>query len=193
MKSQANIFIWVFACILLLNSCGSVSLQPIEIVNEVKRLKTNKDKQKYLEKIFEDDQKFRQGQSSNLWARYGTDSPQFVEYREALNYRDSINLVKVETYFEYFGHPLKVDVGDLASQVPYLVIHHSNSYEDRERNFPILFDAYNSGILEEEDFAFYLNRMHEMKFGDLLIPKGHYKEKDKIDEIIDKLDLGNSI
>lgn len=161
----------------------------LSIEEEIAKLKTVKRKKAYLEDLFKEDQKLRQGQTSEVMARYGKNSPEHVRFVLQQIKQDSINLVKVEQYLATHGHPKIKEVGDLAAQTPWAVIHHSGSYEERERNFEYLYGAYLNGDIDEGAISFYLGRMYEIQHGERLQMESPFKAEDEINQLIDFLEL----
>lgn len=102
--------------------------------------------------------------------------------------QDAINLAKIEGYFNTYGYPKK-EMGEIATMVPWLVIHHAQGYEPRERNFEILYKAYLKGTIDVDAISFYLGRMHEIKFGNRHRMENPYKLEDEVNQLIEKLGL----
>ncbi len=161
----------------------------LSIQEEIASLKTVKRKKAYLEDLFKEDQKLRQGQSSEIMARYGRNSPEDIKFTLQQIQQDSINLVKVEQYLSKYGYPNIKEVGDLAAQTPWAVIHHSSTYEERERNFEYLYGAYLDGNIDDGAISFYLGRMYEIRHGERLQMKSPFKAVDEINQLVDFLEL----
>lgn len=88
-----------------------------------------------------------------------------------------------------YGHPEKSEVGEIAAVTPWVVIHHSKTYQDRERNFKYLFEAYNKGDKGEEAFIMYLGRMYEIRNHERFIMDAPFTNKSEIDQLIKELEL----
>jgi len=73
-----------------------------------------------LEKIHEDDQKYRS--QSNP---YTPGSPEYAAFTEAYLRTDSLNMVKMEEILKLHGYPGKSMVGEVEASTPWLVIQHA--------------------------------------------------------------------
>ena len=153
------------------------------------KLETLEDKKNYLEKILEDDQKFRGSQDSEIMLKYGKDSDEFRKFIQKRSNQDSINLSKIEKYFEIYGYPNKNELGEIAAFTPWAVIHHANTYEERERNFQKLYEAYLNKNIDDASISRFLGRMYRIKNGELLRMEGPFKSEDEINQLINKLNL----
>ena len=80
--------------------------------------------------------------------KYGKDSEEHMEYVKAQWRQDEINLIKIEKYLEIHGYPEK-ELGGQATTAPWMVIHHVQGYEVRERNFEKI---RNEAGVEKHDF-----------------------------------------
>ncbi len=172
----------------LVLGCKDVSDQTkADFFTEIQTLKDDASKRAYLEIIFEKDQSVRQG-DGEIILEHGVDSKQYQDHIKNMNIQDVENLAKIEHYLEVFDYPQK-ELGEIANMTPWLVIHHASSYQDRVRNFPILYKAYTQGDLDEGQFSMLLSRMYSAKKGSHPEMIGSYKEKDKINMIIEALEL----
>ena len=183
---MAITLISIFAC----NSKVNQSSEQIkEIENEIQQLKTANAKKIYLEKILEDDQAVRDSEkSAELMLKYGKDSEEYMEYVKTQWKQDEINLIKVEKYLEIYGYPGK-ELGDMATTTPWMVIHHAQGYETRERNFEKVYGAYLKGDIDDGAISFYLGRMYQMKNGERLRMESPFKAEDEINQLIKELNL----
>lgn len=173
--------------------CKSETKQPVEhlkeIENEIRQLVTTNAKKMYLEKILEEDRAVRDGKkSADLMLKYGKDSDEYMEYVKAQWKQDEINLIKIEKYLEIHGYPEKV-MGEMATTSPWMVIHHAQGYEARERNFEKVYEAYLEGDIDDGAISFYLGRMYQMKKGERLQMESPYKAEDEINQLIKELNL----
>jgi len=172
----------------LVLGCKDVSDQTkVDFSTEIKTLTDDASKRAYLELIFEKDQFVRQG-DGEIILEHGIDSEQYRKHTENMYNQDVENLAAIEYYVKIYGYPKK-ELGEIANMTPWLVIHHASSYGDRERNFPVLYKAYKQGTLDEGQFSMFLSRMHRIKKGSHPEMISSYKEKDKIDMIIETLEL----
>lgn len=179
----AIILLFYFAC----------SQKPVpdysEVEYEINNLASFEDKKSYLEAIYKDDQRVRDAQkSTDLINKYGRDSKEYRSYGQVMRQQDAINLAKIEGYFTAYGYPEK-EMGEIATMAPWLVIHHTQGYEPRERNFEILYNAYLNGTIDIDAISFYLGRMYEIKFGNRHRMENPYKLEDEVNQLIKKLGL----
>ncbi len=159
------------------------------IEDEIISLKTAEDKITYLEKILKDDQKVRGSEGQELMLRYGKDSKEYMDYVRAQWKQDEINLFKVEKYLELHGYPKK-EFGKNATRAPWMVIHHAQGYDTRERNFEKVYRAYLYGDIDGDAMSFYLGRMYEMKNNRTRLQmENPYTAEEQINKLIEKLDL----
>lgn len=180
---------YILLSLIFFIACQQNEVPQDAIDEQLFQLTTDKDKKDYLEEIFKEDQKYRQGQSAQIIQSYGKQSPQFRKFIKANDQTDSINLIKVERFVKRFGYPKQEKLGDLAAQTPWAVIHHARSYEDRIRNFKMLQKAYQNGDIDGGAFSLYLERMYNYKFKERYVIEGVYNEQNQIDSLIRLLEL----
>jgi len=176
---------------ILLSIVGcNTQVNPVEeIKKQVKQLETTEAKKLFLEKILEDDQKVRDSEkAAHLMMTYGKDSEEHMEYVRAQWKQDEINLIKVEAYLDTFGHPKKSEVGD-AADAPWLVIHHAQGYDVRERNFERIYEAYLRDDIDDGAISFYMGRMYQMKNGKRLDMENPFTTEDEVNRLIKELNL----
>ena len=182
----ATILVLIFACS---GKVDTSDKQIKQIEKEIQQLKGSTAKKMYLENILEDDQKVRNGDlSAKLVSKYGRDSPEHMEYVEKQWKQDEINLIKIEKYLDVHGYPNK-QMGEKATTAPWMVIHHAQGYDIKERNFEVIYEAYLTDNIDDHAISFYLGRMYEMKNGERLRMNGPYQMKDEINQLIKGLNL----
>ena len=159
------------------------------IDQEVYALKSTEAKRDFLEEVFKEDQKYRQGQSSQILQTYGKLSKQYQSFMIDSDRNDSLNLAKVESYVKIHGYPNLQTLGELAAQTPWAVIHHANNYEDRLRNFKLLHQAYQDGNIDSGAFSLFLERMYNYKFRQRYVIEGVYDQAEQIEKLIQLLEL----
>jgi hypothetical protein len=180
----------ILVIVITLFSCQSNSkIEHSKFEIEISELKTIQNKRDYLEIIFKDDQKLRDGKGSEIMLKYGAYSQEYNDHIDLQIKQDEDNLNKIETYFKLHGHPKQSEVGEIAAITPWAVIHHAQGYESRERNFEILYGAYLNGDLDEGQVSMLLGRMYEMKNGARFRMMSPYNSKDEINQLIEKLNL----
>ncbi len=144
----------------------------MSIEDAVEGLTTIEKRKAFLQKIWDDDQGVRDGNSSDT---------------DMMN-MDVVNVEKVETYLQKYGYPTKDIYEDLAL-VPWVVIHHASGYEIRERHIKTIYSAYKNGDIDDGAMSFYLGRMHHIKFGERFRMKSPFMPDDEIDSLISIMDL----
>ncbi|WP_299894368.1 hypothetical protein [uncultured Aquimarina sp.] len=185
MQKVLIFFVLILAC----SSCKERGVSSEEdFVKEVKSLSTIDLQKEFLEKIYDLDQGTRTD-LPDIEIKYGFDSAEMKEAYEKMNAMDMDNIQKIELYLQQYGHPTIVGHGKKAAMTPWIVIHHSENNISRERNFKYLYDAYKNGDLRSGSFSFYLERMHQIKFGNRFTLPNPYKEEQLIDSLITRLNL----
>ena len=160
-----------------------------EIYKEIEDLDSKEDKKSYLELIFEQDQNVRGSEGSEIMLKSGRDSKEYREYIQTQLDQDALNLVNIESYLSYYGHPKKSELGDIAAIAPWTVIHHAQGYKVRERNFEILYKAYLQGDIDDGAISLFLGRMYELKNRKRFRMENPYKSEDEINQLIEELGL----
>ena len=170
-------------------ACTQPTATPTHHVDsELKTLTTDPLKKQYLEQILVADQSVRGSEGQELMLQYGKNSTEYNDYIGRQLRQDSVNLEKVENYLSMYGYPDRL-LGDKATTTPWMIIHHSQGYETRSRNFKIIYEAYLDDKIDDGAISFYLGRMYQMKFGERLRMKSPYKSQDEIDKLISELGL----
>ena len=159
-----------------------------ELEKELASLSTDELKKEYLEEIMFDDQKVRGPEGQELMLKYGRDSREHMNYVRAQWRQDSINLLKIERYFDLYGYPHK-SLGINATTAPWMVLHHSQEYSTREDNFEIIYKAFLDGHIDDGDITFFLGRMYSMKYGKMLDMENPFSADDELDKLISGLEL----
>ena len=153
--------------------CSPATNDPI--TDEIMGLTSFTDKKDFLEKVYKDNK----GGMKNL--------PLDIA---------EINQKKIGTYLELFGHPKISEVGSIAAQTPWLIIH-DNRDEDRieirTKYFPILFKAFLKGDINDSQMSMFLNRFYEFKFGKKYIKEDTFSPKKEINTLIGLLNLETSM
>lgn len=108
--------------------------------------------------IYDSDQELRKKRS-----KINISNELKIELGVEIQRLDSINLRKIHDIFEKYGYPSRNLVGKIGNLTPALVIHHSNSLEDRYRYIPLLEKAVESGILYEGTLNMIKRRIEDME------------------------------
>jgi len=177
--------LFIFSCQVVDNSADELDVQ-------LAALKSDADKKNYLEEIFKEDQKYRQGQSAQILQQYPKTSQRYLEFMRKFDTNDSLNLAKVERYLTTFGYPNIEKHGELAAQTPWAVIHHCPDYEKRAAHFKTLHKAYKDRNIDGGAFSLYLERMYSSKFRQQFRIEGNYQPQVMIDSLIEILNLDPS-
>ena len=166
-------FLFYFCCCSFLFNCSTTTNDPI--ADELMSLNNSIDKKDYLEEIY----RAHQGTTKNL--------PDDIE---------KINLKKVGTYLELFGHPKIAEVGPLATQTPWTIIHSQKGddrIEVRTKYFPFFFKAFLNGDVNDGQMVMFLNRFYEFKFGEKFKGNSKFDSRDQINTLIHLLNLETSM
>ena len=182
-----NLFL-VLISIFLLACNNQVGEGPNDYISEIKALNTDELKKQYLEKIYTADQSVRGDESGELMTKFGEDSKEYRAYIEEQWRIDGINLYKVEKYIEFHGYP-STKMGYKATTAPWIVIHHAQGYDTRERNFEEVYKAYLKEDINDTAISFYLGRMYEMKYKERLQMESPFMPEDEINLLIKELGL----
>ena len=110
-----------------------------------------------LNKVYTDDQSGRLAIDS-LEKRYGRDSRQMDSLWEAMEKKDSLNLIIVEEILGRRGWPGPDEVGERASMAVFLVIQHSDSLT-QATYLPMMRAAVQQGAARAEDLALLEDRI----------------------------------
>lgn len=166
-----------------------------EITNDVvEKLK------KILNKVFEDDQKYRRN-SKELLDKYGQNSEKMKNILEEMAELDKLNLERVEVILKQYGWLSEDIVGYKESEAIFLVIQHA-SLDTQIKYFPIMEEAVKLGNARKCDLAMLQDRIlvkqgKKQIYGTQLIydeEAGHYKVEplvypEKVDERRANMDL----
>ena len=133
-----------FILIILCSSLLILDAQEIDtlvIISEVSELKTISSKRKYLERIIDEDQKYR-GNITN----------------DSLDFR---HLVSLSYYVNEHGYPTKKEVGEYATGL-WLIYRHSKWNVLQKIAFPIILKGYLAGVIDPKSFRLdYLKRFYK--------------------------------
>jgi hypothetical protein len=177
--------ILIIIIITLFFGCNKIhKSQELKVNLEVEKLASNSDKIKYLEMVYDTDQNIRKNNDAEL----DLGSKAEKEHYKKMDSIDKLNYKRVDLYLKKFGYPKKDSMSVKAASAPWLVIHHSN-LNDRRKHFKTLHKAYQEGNIDVMQFDFYLGRTYQMKFGEYPKWEGPYKPEDKVEWLIQELDL----
>lgn len=154
-------------------ACQEAPIPPT-IQDEIAELTTSALQEKYLETIYDEDQRIR-------------DHTKEYTYQE-LKSVDSINLLKVMAYLDKYGYPQQKDMSDKAVRTPELVLHHyggENRLELKSKYLEMIVEANKKGDLE--DISFFLNRMYSDKYGERLEMQSPFTLQDEMDTLLVRL------
>lgn len=163
--------------------------EEVDVDQEIAGLKTHTEKEKYLVSIFRLDQNIRNGESSEILLKYGENSEELRRFYKKMDSIDRLNMKRVESYLDQFEYPDRESFSQNAIITPWLVIHHSSDIKTRKKYFQVLKRAYQNGNLTSNQFDLFLGRTYHIKNGKYPSWEGPYKPDEKIDWLIDELDL----
>lgn len=159
--------------------------QETTISSEIKSLTNDSLKSSYLEGIFYEDQKIR----SEWLESINADSITLRNVLKKVGYVDSINLLKIDGYLNFYQYPNRSKHSDLAVLTPWLVIHHATYNDVRIRNYPVLLNAYSAEDVREEELKMYMARtlsIEERKEYDFFYKKNMNVLKKKMKKLYDR-------
>jgi hypothetical protein len=156
---------------------------------EIENLTTAASKNSYLEQILKDDQKVRGDEEQELLLKYGKDSKEVMEYTKAQWTMDSTNLLKITSFLQAYGYPSKEKLGKEVATAPWIVIQHCTDPYTRNFYFEDLYDAYLNEDLDYNQMSLYLGRTYDFIFRKSFEMESPFKPNDKIDALIEALDL----
>ncbi|WP_157956129.1 hypothetical protein [Flavobacterium kingsejongi] len=151
---------------------------------EICNLDTPQKRDCFLEEIVDADQGIRNKDGYYIM-KYGYYSHEYNQLNNNTIQLDLLNLQKIELYLEKYGHPTNSS-SEKAIYTPWLIIHHSATIEDREKNFHYLYDAYRSGILKDGYFTNFMQRFYSLKNNRSFEPK---EKNNEIEELVQALGI----
>jgi hypothetical protein len=112
---------------------------------------------KILEKIQDDDQKYRL-QLDSVQRKFGFDSKEYYNFWRTIDYQDSIDLKKIIDILDTYGWLSVVEVGKEGNQALWLVIQHA-ALAVQEKYFPVMQKAVTEGKASKRDLAYLEDRI----------------------------------
>ena len=182
------ILIFVFSCKTEPSLPEIITHSPEDFKEEIDALKSNSQRAIYLEKIFRTDQKVRNDEKKAI-QNFGYDSKERKEASHKFKQTDYINFAKIEQFLKTHDYPNENREGMEAAAAPFYVIHHSGDLDYRNRHFKVLYEAYKRGDIQDGQMALFLNRSHEMKFGEMFNMPNPFTREAQIDSLIKRLEL----
>ena len=159
---------------------------------EMKRLQTNQDKKRYLERVGQSNNMFRGNELTKIIIKHGEDSDAHKAFLENQEKLVKENVERMEAYVATFGYPKKEDVGKLAIGTPITIINYSEDYDIKKKYFPYFYEAYTNREIDEDVMFLYLDRMHKMRTGEKLNLDKPTPAKEKIKLLITRLHLDST-
>ena len=195
---------WLFAVALLFGCAAennsetnsapereALEIQEIDLEavdTEVEALSTDHAKIAFLKFIMTEDQRVRKEETEALES-FGYQS---VEHKKAINNMmnvDALNLAKINAFTETYGAPEINSVGRMQSEATWYTVHHTSDIEPREQYYPILYSAWQAGMLSGSMFTMYLQRWCENETGERVYMEGAYTDEEEIAALQEKLGL----
>ena len=182
----------ILLCVMMI-SCNynqsqkSVVVEPLSSIDieKIDALDNDDKRREFLEDVFNKDQEIR-NESAEILLKYGYDSEEDRVNTILMNKIDQENLLFIEYYLKKYGYPSESMLGEIAAYTPWTVIHHSNTIDDRIRNFDYLYRAYLDNNIDEDLFLLYLNRMYYYRYDNIYkVPEG----KNEVLSLIKELKL----
>jgi hypothetical protein len=178
----------ILMALVVVGGCKNTVEKTASINNEIETLTTPELQRQFLEKIHNLDQKVRKEETSIL-QQYGFNSEEHQKAIQGVMETDAENLQKIERYLDQYGHPKKDVHGEMATNAPWLVVHHASGISPRFRNFKYIYMAYRNNDISDNAISFYLNRMYAIQFGNRIEWEGAFTIEQEIDTLIKALDL----
>ena len=181
-----NKAIYTIITLLVFLGCNDSIKIDQETMTQIDQLRTLKEKEAFLTKIFDDDQSVRGTNLELLKLSHGANSKEYTDYVNNQINTDLKNLNKVEYYLSKFDHPSKSDsMNYKAMSAIWAVIQHSDD-DARERNFEKLYEAQLKG---DFDLSWILSRMYQMRKRKKFKMPNNPKYSNEIDQLIFELGL----
>lgn len=121
-------------------------------------------------------------------SQYGYDSEEHRSQLESASTYLDRNVPIMVAYLNAYGYPTVDDYDIIANGSPFAIIHHSEKIEHKEEALGALKTAWKSGAMKENHFGSFLAKYHRMKFDSDLGMDSPYKESEKIDSLLSKLE-----
>jgi hypothetical protein len=159
-----------------------------QIKEEIVSLNNSLRKESYLLYINRLDKEPRI-QEEKVLENFGYESEEYKTIKEKISRTDIENLLRVEYYLEKYGYPDADSIGGLAVVTPIFILQHSPSYEKRVSYFDMIYKAYLDKDIEADLLVIYLDGLHQLKFNEFLKIDGPYQPIEKVDVLLEKLEL----
>lgn len=159
-----------------------------QIKEEIGSLNNSLRKESYLLYINRLDKEPRI-QEEKVLENFGYESDEYKTIKEKISRTDIENLIRVEYYLEKYGYPDADSIGGLAVVTPIFILQHSPSYEKRASYFDMIYQAYLDKDIEADLLVIYLDGLHQLKFNEFLKIEGPYQPIEKVDVLLEKLEL----
>jgi len=143
----------------------------------------------FLESIGSVDQEVRRADIAAIES-YGYESQEHIKTRNTMLAADASNLVKIEAYIRHHGHPEIMVHGEKACMIPWLIAYHApDDFASKRKNYAFLNKAYRSGDLDVSSLITYMEKMHELKFGQKINWWREFSSSEKLETLKRALDL----
>ncbi len=128
-------------------------------------------------------------QEETVVENFGYESEEHKTIKEKISRTDIENLIRVEYYLEKYGYPDADSIGGLAVVTPIFILQHSPSYDKRASYFEMIYQAYLDKDIEPDLIVIYLDGLHQLKFNEFLKIDGPYQPIEKVNILLEKLEL----
>ena len=119
----------------------------------------NKPLKEELEKIFDEDQKYRL-MIDSVMSKYGNSSPEMKELIEKMNEVDEKNLKRVIEIIDEYGWPGISSVGEKGNIAVWMVIQHGDRHPEIQKKYlPLLIESAEKGESRKSDAAYLEDRV----------------------------------
>lgn len=153
------------------------------------QLKTQEEKQNYLEAILSNLQELEFEHEQLRYLDVENDAYQSYLRRKAVIQTE--NTHKISAYFEYYGYPSRPQLGQYAALAPYAVIFYSENLEEaiKPDEFRFFYGAYKYGDIPPDMFLSYLLDYYKVTKGEAIAKNPDESTKYNIEYIFGLLEI----
>lgn len=181
----------IFSLLIGLLACSSPPENPTDFDAELDFLRDSVDRYDYLKEqlsawrgVYNKRTKLLRQQSQLEEREYQRLSTQFEQ-------ENAQHIARLLAYLDRFGYPnergnYQLDGLSVVTNVHYLI----DSLPDRKRFFDYFYQGWQMGKIEDADFSMYLNRNHQLEFGEYVTLPGVFTERDRLEVLLKRYEGG---
>ncbi|MDZ7845964.1 MAG: hypothetical protein U5L96_03920 [Owenweeksia sp.] len=129
----------------------------------VQYLHSNLERKRFLISVYHLYQSVRDYEDSVMIASGWKSEPHLTSI-DSLYEVDSILIRKIDQYLDHYKYPDRKGFEEVPRITPWLVLNHSRNAQIRQKHFPVLYQAYQEGNLEERRLLKFLEDEYERQF-----------------------------